>query len=191
MPRTGSFLIAGRGARTPSVVHAARAHGGPGGEADRGSRRRRRAGTPAGTPRCRRCPWPASGSGPGPGTSSRAAGDAGPGSSSGPDSSGGQAPGTSRQCRPAAVQLVGTWLPGAPAPCPGITLSDTGGQEERAHCRWYGRGWRSAVSGCGADPMEHSVRLWFVTFRWLTDRRSSCLLGLADGTAWRWVGGRD
>ena len=40
-----------------------------------------------------------------------------------------------------------------------------------------------AVGGiwCRADPMEHSVRLWFVTFRWLTDRRSSSRSVLRTG----------
>jgi hypothetical protein len=132
MPRAGSSLIVGCGAGTPSVVHAARVHGAPGAEADRGSRRGRRAGTPTGTPRCRRRPWPASRSGPGPGCRLPAGG---PGSSSGPDPSGGQAPGMSRHGRPTAVQLAGTVAAGAPASCPGITLSDTGGQGECPHCR--------------------------------------------------------
>lgn len=46
---------------------------------------------------------------PNPGTSFWTVGDAGSGSSSGPAPSGGQAPGTSRQSRPTAVQLAGTW----------------------------------------------------------------------------------
>jgi hypothetical protein len=47
-------------------------------------------------------------------------------------------PGTSRQGRPAAVQFAGrgrTWLPGASAPCPGVTLSDASGQGERTRTR--------------------------------------------------------
>jgi hypothetical protein len=66
LPRTGS-LFDRRGAGIASIVHA---HGpiAPGGEADRGSRLRRRAAQiPAGTPRCRRRPWRASGAGPEPG----------------------------------------------------------------------------------------------------------------------------
>jgi len=51
-----------RGAGTAPVVQAARAHGPPGREADRGSRQRRRT---AGTPWCRRRPWLVPGSGPG------------------------------------------------------------------------------------------------------------------------------
>ena len=57
----------------------------PGGEADRGSRRRRRAAeTPAGTPDAVDVLGLHSGQAPNPGTSSRTAGDADPGSSSGP-----------------------------------------------------------------------------------------------------------
>ena len=32
-----------------------------------------------------------------------------------------------------------TWLPGAPALCPDVTLSDVGGHGERAHFRRYAR----------------------------------------------------
>jgi hypothetical protein len=142
--RAASSLIVGCGAGTSSVVHAARVHGALGAEADRGSRRGRRAGTPAGTPRCRRRPWPASRSVLDPDAGSR---PGGPGSSSGPDPSGGQARGMSRHGRPTAVQLAGTVAAGAPASCPGITLSDTGGQGECAHSRRYARLFRCRDGG--------------------------------------------
>jgi hypothetical protein len=48
-------------------------------------------------------------------------------------------PGTSRQGQPAAVQFARgrgrAWLPGACPLCPGVTLSDAGGQRERTRTR--------------------------------------------------------
>jgi hypothetical protein len=141
MPRTGSSLTGRRGAGTPGRRACRTGPWRPGGEADRGSRRRRRAaGIPAGTPRCRRRPWPVSGSGPGPGHELLDGWGRrpliiqrpGPRQAAGPRERHGGA-GRLRFSSPAR------WLPGAPAPCPGITLSDTGGQGERAHCRRYAR----------------------------------------------------
>ena len=66
MPRTGSSLIAVAPVLRQSCMRTGSSP--PGGEADRGSRFRRRAAqTPAGTPRCSRRPWLASGAGPEPG----------------------------------------------------------------------------------------------------------------------------
>jgi hypothetical protein len=65
----------------------------------------------------------------------QAPGRGGPGSSSGPDPSGGQAPGMSRQGRSATVQLASTVAARNARTCPGITLSDTGGQGEGTHSR--------------------------------------------------------
>jgi hypothetical protein len=163
LPRTGSSLIAGRGAGTPSVVHAARAHGAPGGEADRRSRRRRRA---AGTRPGHRDAVSILGLYPGqvpdPGTSSRTARDAGPLII--------QRPGPRQAARPRErhggagrprFSSPARWLPGAPAPCPGVTLSHTGGQGERAHCRSVSvkHGWKCSIGEpqirmFGADPVH-------------------------------------
>jgi hypothetical protein len=112
----------------------------PGGEADRRPRRgRRAAGTPAGTPRCRRRRWPVSGSSPRPG----------------PEIPGGRGrrawiirrPEPRQVARPrkyhgrlrfsSSARGRTTWLPGALALCPGVTLSDAGGHRERAHSRRY------------------------------------------------------
>jgi len=101
---------------------------------------------PAGVPGCRWAPRTSSGtagclktlSGPGPCRET----DASPGSSSGPDT--GRRPGPQNV---AMGQRVPYWspgrrrvrLPGAAAPQLAVTLSDTGGQGERAHCRRYAR----------------------------------------------------
>jgi hypothetical protein len=48
----------------------------------------------------------------------------------------GQVPGMSRWSRPLRSRVArGVRLPGTSAPCPAVTLSDTGGQGERAHSR--------------------------------------------------------
>jgi hypothetical protein len=48
----------------------------------------------------------------------------------------GQVPGMSRWSRPLRSRVArGVRLPGTSAPCPAVTLSDTGSRGERAHCR--------------------------------------------------------
>jgi hypothetical protein len=136
LPRTGSSLIA----VTPVPVRRA-CRTGPwpsDGKADRGSRRRRRAAeAPDGTLRCRRSSRPASvadpGSGHEPGNVTAEVGRLrfGP-------------PGRGR-----------TWLPGASAPCLGITLSDVEGQGERAHSR---RSVRPRALRCSPDEARRSGR---------------------------------
>jgi hypothetical protein len=111
MPRTGSFLIVVAPVLRPSCKP--RRPAALGGEADGGSRRRRRAARiPA-----RTAPVPSASSAcirgqvPEPVASSRAAGDAGPGSSGAPDprQAAARPRRTSWQGRPAAVQLAGLW----------------------------------------------------------------------------------
>jgi hypothetical protein len=97
----------------------------PGREADRGSRRGRRT---AWKPRCRWPPWPVSGPVPNAGISSRTAWL----------QSGDQARGLPQRGRPAAVQFAETWqdvVARNTHPRPGVTLSDTGCQEERSPSR--------------------------------------------------------
>ena len=137
-------LIDRRGAGTASIVHAARAHrplmvkliaGHGAGGGRRGPRPERPGAVGV------RGLHP--GQVPAPGASPRTAGDVSPRSSGGP------AP-VSQAARPREGHgRVGrlrfsppargrTWLPGAPALGPGVTLSDAGGHGKRAHSRRYG-----------------------------------------------------
>jgi hypothetical protein len=147
----GQGLLDRRGAGTPSVVHAALAHGplavkliaghGAGGE---------RRGPPPGCPRCHRRPWSASGAGPEPGH--------GLPRTPALDHSAGRTRqaakprerhGRAGRLRFSSPRRGRTWLPGASAPYPGITLSDAGGQGARTRTRPV----------CRANVRQHSPRL--------------------------------
>ena len=164
-----------RGAGTPSRRACRTGLWLPRGEADRGSRRGRRAvGAPAGTPRCRRRPWPASGSGPGPGHElpdgrgrrpwiiQRAE----PRQAAKPRERYGRA-GRLRFSSPGRGR---TRLPGASAPRPGITLSDAGDQGERTRTRRSGRLWTLQQSAAVARRSSRSVPDLAQIVRTLGDR---------------------
>jgi hypothetical protein len=143
----------------------------PGGEADRGSRRRRRAAqTRPGRPGAVDVPWLASGAGPEPGHELTDGGGrrpwiirrAGPRQAAKPWERHGRA-GRLRFSSPGRGR---TWLPGASAPHPGITLSDAGGQGERTRTRRSGvshgrSGWASRPA---PNPL-FSASLWLIRVR--------------------------
>ena len=146
VPRRQGFLRLVAGIAVPRLPHGAVA---PGGGADRGVTAQERAEAPAGTPGCRR--GSRSGLRDGPLSAGRLrtrairAGrrtpardhPAGPGSDRRPD-----APERRGGARPARSRVTGVQEGAAArcvAPCPGITLSDERGQEERAHSRCSGR----------------------------------------------------
>jgi hypothetical protein len=131
-----------RGSQREGTRQWARCPHQPGGEADRGSQGgRRAAGTPPGRPDAAGVPWPASGSGPEP--RARARGRPGTLTLDHPSGRPRQAArprerhGRADHLQFSSPRRRRTWLPRSVCTCPGIKLSDAGGQGERTRSRLW------------------------------------------------------